>query len=71
MQPTAIADSIKTHLRSYVQQYNQILQSQLNARMAYYNTNPAAFNLLAQHNQRATPNRSYSLIDEDIFINAL
>lgn len=52
-------------------QYNQKLQQQLAARGGYYNTNPGAFNLLAQHNQYATPNRTYNLIPNTIFIDAL
>ena len=71
MEPDAIALSIKEHLQSYVQEYNQLLQSQLDTRTNYYNTNPDAFDFLAQHNITATPNRSYTLIDENIFIDAL
>lgn len=69
--PQEIAQNIKTHLQSYVDQYNQELQQQLAARGGYYNTNPGAFNLLAQHNQYATPNRTYNLISTTIFIDAL
>lgn len=69
--PEEIAQNIKTYLQSYVDQYNQKLQQQLAARGGYYNTNPGAFNLLAQHNQYATPNRTYNLIPNTIFIDAL
>jgi hypothetical protein len=69
--PTEIAQNIKTYLQSHVDQYNQTLQQQLAARGGYYNTNPGAFNLLAQHNTYATPNRTYNLIPNTIFIDAL
>jgi len=71
MEPDDIAASIKEHLQSYVQDYNETLATQLNSRMNYYNTNPVIFNFLSQHNTAATPNRTYALIDEDIFVNAL
>lgn len=69
--PEEIAQNIKTYLQSYVDQYNQTLQAQLSARAAYYGTNPGAFDLLAQHNAYATPNRTYNLIPNTIFIDAL
>lgn len=39
--------------------------------MSYFNTNSAAFNFLAQHNPHASPNRTYNLLPENLFVDAL
>lgn len=69
--PSEIEQSIKDFLISYVQGYNQKLQTTLAWRMNYYNTNPGAFNLLAQQNSLATPNRTYNPIPETLFVDTL
>lgn len=69
--PEDIQLAIQEYLRSLVEDYNDKLNNSLTNRLNYYNTNPAAFNLLAQHNSLATPNRTYNLLDTNLFVDAL
>jgi len=66
-----IAQSIREHLRTSIDNYNNDLTTQLNKRTLYFNTNPSAFALLSQANIFANPSRTYSLLDPDLFIDQI
>jgi hypothetical protein len=58
-------------LRKKAQQYNKVLQEQLQKAPGHYATHPAAFDFVAPVDISATPNRSYDLLPEDFFIQKL
>lgn len=66
-----IEDSIRFYLKSIVTKYNQDLQDQLDKKWNYYNDNKEAFDFVWSIKSTATPNRTYSLIDEDFLIDSL
>jgi len=68
---TEIQESIKTTLRDSINDYNILLNQELSNSQSYYNSNSWAFLLLSWHNNLASPNRNYNIIDEDFFVDSL
>jgi hypothetical protein len=66
-----IEQNIVSYLQETIKQYNNQLQTAYNNKNTYYNSNQAAFDLLAQANNKATPNRTYQLLDLNILVNTL
>jgi hypothetical protein len=66
--PTEIKESIKTYLVNKAVEYNTLLEQQQNNKNSYYASFSNQFNLLAELDPLATPNRNYELIPTDYFI---
>ena len=67
--PTEIKEAIKTYLVNKANEYNVVLTQQKNKKNSYYTSFSSQFNLLAQLDPLATPNRTYNLIPTNYFIN--
>ena len=66
-----IKQSIKEYLKSTIEEYNKMLKEQLNKSVNYYNQYKDAFDFLWEVDERATPNRTYSLLSGDYLIKVL
>lgn len=69
--PENISNSIKNYLRKTVRKYNEYLTEQQNKKANFYSQNSSAYDLLAQNDELATPNRNYNLMDDDFLIDEL
>lgn len=70
--PQEITEAIKTYLREKVKGLNLKLSEENNNQSLYYISKSAAFDKLATVDTLATPkNRTYNLLTDDFFINAL
>jgi hypothetical protein len=69
--PEDINDAIKEYLRETTKKYNEYLSEQQNKKNNFYTENSGAYNLLAQNDILASPNRNYNLIDENFLIDQL
>jgi len=61
-----IETAIKDYLKNKVKKYNEYLQSQLDKKDSYYNSNKSAYDMLASADSKASPNRNYDLLAEDV-----
>lgn len=69
--PEEIRQSIKTYMTQRIQSYNTLLQEQNSKKTTFYQTFSAQFNFLQTLDPLATPNRSYTLLPQNLFINKL
>lgn len=68
---TEIENAVRDYLRQKVQKYNSLLQSQLDKKWTFYNTNKNWYDFLASAESTATPNRWYTLLDENFLVNLM
>ncbi len=69
--PQEIESAIKSYLIKVVQKYNTTIQTQLNHKINFYNTNANSFNKLQSINSLASPNRTYQLFDNNYLIETI
>lgn len=66
-----IADNIRWYLQEKVSVYNAYLQTQLDASWSLYAQHPEAYDFLSGADMTATPNRTYELFPDNMFVEIL